>query len=115
MDVVYYLIIWAVVFLPILTFGICADISVEKLFETKERGNGQREIASRLRWFPPQRDVDPVCNMTQQTATAKPADYNGLVHYVCSHDCRERFEATTETYQAAPANSVDSEKETVHG
>jgi YHS domain-containing protein len=46
-----------------------------------------------LRWEPPEKDVDPVCGMTVETATAKSAVHDGTVYYFCSPACRDKFEA----------------------
>jgi YHS domain-containing protein len=46
----------------------------------------------------PQREVDPVCGMTVDKATAKSAVHQGQVYYFCSQTCREKFEAAPATY-----------------
>ena len=54
-------------------------------------------------------DVDPVCGMTVEKASAKSAVHEGQVYYFCSQTCREKFEAAPETYTkktgAAPNSS----------
>ncbi len=42
---------------------------------------------------PPEKDIDPVCGKTVETAQAKTSLHNGLVYFFCSSDCRETFEA----------------------
>lgn len=51
-----------------------------------------------LRWEPPEKDVDPVCGMTIETAAAKSAVHDGTVFYFCSADCREKFENAPAAY-----------------
>jgi YHS domain-containing protein len=52
------------------------------------------------------RDVDPVCGMTVDKASAKTAVHEGQVYYFCSQSCREKFEAVPASYAkaAAPAS-----------
>ena len=52
------------------------------------------------------RDVDPVCGMTVDKATAKTAVHQGQDYYFCSQNCREKFEAAPASYAraAAPAS-----------
>ena len=51
-----------------------------------------------LRWEAPEKDVDPVCGMTVETAAAKSAVHGGAVYYFCSQVCREKFEDAPATY-----------------
>lgn len=62
-------------------------------------GSGASTAGSgELRWEPPAKDVDPVCGMTVETATAKSAVHGGAVHYFCSQVCRDKFEANPAAY-----------------
>ncbi len=66
----------------------------------KERGHGKSEQKgnSEVRWVPPKKDTDPVCNKTVATDNAKPTVYAGNVYYFCSRECREVFEAAPDLY-----------------
>jgi YHS domain-containing protein len=44
------------------------------------------------------RDVDPVCGMAVDKASAKSAVHQGQVYYFCSQTCRDKFEAAPATY-----------------
>lgn len=46
---------------------------------------------------------DPVCGMTVDTATALTAERRGRVHYFCSANCLQKFNAAPETYAVEPA------------
>lgn len=55
---------------------------------------------------PPERAVDPVCGMTIATRDAKTAVHERQVYYFCSQDCREKFEASPQSYRSAPADAT---------
>ena len=42
--------------------------------------------------------VDPVCGMKVDRVRAVRVDHVGATYYVCSEDCRARFEADPERY-----------------
>jgi YHS domain-containing protein len=44
------------------------------------------------------RDVDRVCGMTVEKASANSAVHEGQAYYFCSQTCREKFEAAPATY-----------------
>lgn len=54
--------------------------------------------ANEVRWVPPEKDIDCVCNETVTTEKAKSSVYDGRVFYFCSRECREVFEAAPSTY-----------------
>ncbi len=58
-----------------------------------------------LRWLPPEKDTDPVCQQVIATDKAKPSVYAGQVYYFCSRDCREIFEAAPDLYVGGAGNS----------
>ncbi len=63
-----------------------------------------------LRWIPPSQDVDPVCGKTVTPDGAKSSVHAGNVHYFCSRECREIFEAAPDTYiGGGDANETKSE------
>ena len=62
------------------------------------------------RWKPPERDVDPVCRITLQTAKAKTAVYEGHVYHFCSHDCRGKFEENPRSYLTSTDNSPQAKE-----
>lgn len=59
--------------------------------------------APALVWEAPSEDVDPVCGKTVATQSAKSSVFAGEVHYFCSRECREAFEAAPHTYLPARA------------
>lgn len=115
MDVMFYFVIWAIVFVLMTTFRFGAAISGSRPVAASKDGNRQNENASQIRWSPPEKDLDPVCGMTVQTAIAKPSFFNGLVSHFCSRDCHERLEAAPASYLATSANNAIIERGRGHG
>jgi YHS domain-containing protein len=68
--------------------------------------DGARASATATQSLVADRDVDPVCGMTVDKASAKTAVHEGQVYYFCSQNCREKFEAAPASYAkaAAPAS-----------
>ena len=65
-------------------------------------------------WKAPDQAVDPVCGVTVQPAAAKSTVHAGQVYYFCSQKCREKFEASPETYTKS-GSVVSLQKERHHG
>ena len=62
----------------------------------------------------PDNTIDPVCGMTVEPKRAKSVVHEGHAFYFCSAACREKFEASPETY--AHARSIgNSGMEQHHG
>jgi YHS domain-containing protein len=61
----------------------------------------------------PDKEADPVCGMTVDTATAKTSVHDGRTYYFCSADCRDRFEASPSTFLNAQKGTL-SMKEDSH-
>jgi len=66
------------------------------------------------RWSAPEKDTDPVCGMSIETKTAKSAVHDGAVYYFCSQQCRDKFEASPESY-AHGAKAQSQQTEHHHG
>jgi YHS domain-containing protein len=49
-------------------------------------------------------DVDPVCGMTVDKASAISATFQGKTHHFCSDSCRKKFEASPAAYVAKAVN-----------
>ena len=64
--------------------------------------------------LPADQDVDPVCGMTVDRASAKSALHEGQVYYFCSQTCREKFEAAPATY-ARKASAASHGSQHRHG
>ena len=87
---------WAVAILLMMRFVCGAQILGHG---GHDEARGSTELDDRqLRWVPPSTDVDPVCGKTVHTEIAKPTVHDGVVYYLCSRECRERFEASPEIY-----------------
>jgi YHS domain-containing protein len=59
-------------------------------------------------------DVDPVCGMTVENATAKSAVYQGQAYYFCSQSCRDKFEAAPAAYAKALATPAAVQQSSRH-
>ncbi len=98
METLIYFLFWAALIFLMMRFGCGSHIMGHR------HGGGRSDSATstsgsgELRWEPPEKDVDPVCGMTVETAAAKSAVHEGTVYYFCSADCREKFEAAPVTY-----------------
>jgi YHS domain-containing protein len=110
-DVLYY-VFWAALFFVMMRFGCGAHImGYGHHHSTAEPDHALRTSVPSV---PPDQVTDPVCSMTLQASAAKTAAYRGRIYYLCSQDCREKFEAAPESY--AKSGSVASlEKEHQHG
>lgn len=97
MSALFYFLIWAALIFLFLRFGCGAHV-MGYGHRGHAAGDAPRDTSDELRWFPPERDVDPVCGKTISTATAKPSVHDGHVYYFCSRECREMFEAAPELY-----------------
>lgn len=105
MEALLYFVIWAVIIFAFMRVGCGAHVTGHG---SGARSGGQSaENDPNLRWTPPNRDVDPVCESTVNTASAKPSVYGGDVYYFCSRECREIFEAAPQTYAGTESQPAD--------
>lgn len=105
METLLYFLLWAGLIFLMMRFGCGAHVMGHghRHGETKpERDTAQP--GTNARWTPPVRDIDPVCGMTVETAGAKSSVYDGRVHYFCSQNCRDKFEASPASYAKSVAN-----------
>jgi len=101
METVFYFLIWAVMIFLMMRMGCGKHVmGQDRARSSKSQpGNaGQDTDKDSLYWEPPAKDVDPVCGKTILTSQAKPSVYAGSVYYLCSHPCREAFEAAPDIY-----------------
>jgi YHS domain-containing protein len=78
MESLVYFLLWGALIFLMMRFGCGAHVTGHG------RGHGtSREEAS---WTPPEKDVDPVCGMNVQTATAKSSVHDRHVYFFCSAD-----------------------------
>ena len=75
--------------------------------------HGDASHQARSVWVPPENDIDPVCGMTVEPATAKPSVYDGTVYYFCAEECRQKFEADPAHFAsgAGPREPMESRHE----
>lgn len=95
MQTLIYFLFWGAVFFLLMRLGCGAHIM----------GHGHSHSASAN---PPEKETDPVCGMTVETAKAKSSAYHGHVYYFCSQDCREKFEALPGDYVSGTARSMQN-------
>jgi YHS domain-containing protein len=97
MEALIYFALWAGLIFLMMRFGCGAHV----MGHGRHGGHGRATQAGgtdELTWVPPEKDVDPVCGKTVATGKAKPSVHKGAVHYFCSGECREVFEAAPELY-----------------
>ena len=100
MQVAVYLLIWGALIFFMMRFGCGAHVAGHGHAHTPDGSKSEAEAVAggTARVISPARAVDPVCGMTIETAAAKSSVYDGHVHYFCSQNCREKFEAAPQTY-----------------
>tara|TARA_R110002051_G_scaffold73771_3_gene134155 strand:- start:14728 stop:15087 length:360 start_codon:yes stop_codon:yes gene_type:complete len=113
MDSILYFLFWAGLIFIMMRFGCGAHIM----------GHGKRGAtrddpgasAADVRWSAPETDIDPVCGKTVQTRNSKSAVHDGHVHYFCSRECRERFEAAPDSYLGVAVGTIPKMSGQAHG
>jgi len=95
MNSLLYFALWAGLIFVMMRFGCGAHVMGHGGHRRRHRHDADEQI-------PPMKATDPVCGKTVETATAKPSAHNGHIHYFCSQTCREKFEASPETYLKTP-------------
>jgi YHS domain-containing protein len=112
MEALLYFAVWAVLIFLMMRFGCGAHVMGHGQHEGHGKDVSDRE---RLRWVPPENDIDPVCGMTVRPNQAKSAVHDGTVYYFCSNDCRDRFEAAPQLYVGPKAKQEPKQMERSHG
>ena len=99
MQTLSYFLIWGTLIFLMMRFGCGAHVMGHghSHGDSHAQGGGLSS-GGNIRWVPPEKDVDPVCGMTVETAKAKSAVHEGHVYHFCSQDCREKFEAVPASY-----------------
>jgi YHS domain-containing protein len=95
LDTIVSLALFAGALVLMMRYGGCGDHAMGHAYGRGGFGSGNTGPAG---GGSPQREVDPVCGMTVDKATAKSAVHQGQVYYFCSQACREKFEAAPATY-----------------
>ena len=113
MDTLIYFALWAGLVFLMMRLGCGAHATRHGHGGARQGGSPQN--TGGLRWVPPETDIDPVCGKTVNTDEAKPSVHNGMVHYFCSRECRERFEAAPQLYVGPKAEAQPKQLEHVHG
>ena len=98
MESLLFFIFWAALIFLMMRFGCGAHVTGHGGSSSKSDGPAASSESEKLRWVPPETDVDPVCGKTVKTERAKPSVHDGAVYYFCSRECREAFEAAPELY-----------------
>ena len=113
METILNFLLWAGLIFLMMRFGCGAHVMGHGHSGTIR--DGSRGTATDVKWTAPETDIDPVCGMKVKTRNAKSAVHDGRVHYFCSQECRERFEAAPDTYLAGPYGTSPDIKEQAHG
>jgi len=113
MQTLLYFLLWAGVIFFMMRFGCGAHVMGHGHGGSHSQKDGSSSGGD-VRWTPPEKDVDPVCGMTVETARAKSAVHEGHVYYFCSADCRDKFEAAPTSYVKG-ASAPSQPKEHHHG
>ncbi len=104
MQTLVYFLLWGAFIFFMMRFGCGAHVMGHS-----HRHGGRKSDASKTvggaSWTPPAKNSDPVCGMTVETAGAKSTVHDGHVYYFCSQNCREKFEASPQSYAGGAASS----------
>ena len=101
MQTLIYFLLWGGFFFMMMRFGCGAHIMCHGhphagIERDKEGSSGNQSLPAKV--------VDPVCGMSIETVGARTFAYRGNVYHFCSQNCREKFEASPQTYLAGKAN-----------
>jgi len=115
MEAILYFVLWGAAIFVMMRLGCGAHVMGHG--HGREAGGAVAGADSDkgVRWIPPKTDTDPVCGQTVSTDRAKPSVFNGNVHYFCSRECREIFEAAPEVYLGTPRDLPRHALERHHG
>src|SRR3974390_913711 len=102
---VAYFLLWAGMFAVMMRFGCGAHVMGHRGSRGSNTSSDDGSASS-------DSVTDPVCRMTVQKTVAKSALYQERPYYFCSSACRDKFEASPQTYASS---SNDSLKEQHHG
>ena len=80
-DVLYY-VFWAGLFFVMMRFGCGAHIMGHG--HHHHTSDPDYDTATSTAALPPGQAIDPVCDMSVETSTAKTAAYQGGIYYFCS-------------------------------
>jgi YHS domain-containing protein len=109
MDFLVYVLLWGGVFLLLQRFGYRGQVGGIGRGQPCESSQGPERSPKQLGWTAPKAAVDPVCGQAVQTNSARSSVDDGAVHYFCSRECRERFEAAPKLYFAQPPQAMSAE------
>ncbi len=98
MDSLVNFLLWAGFFFLLLRVGRGAHVMGEGHGQRGMPEQGLERNPKQLGWTAPKSAVEPVCGKTVQTTAAKSSVDDGVVHYFCSRECRERFEVGPKLY-----------------
>lgn len=102
MEALPYFVFWGALIFLMMRFGCGAHVMGHGHNHRKSKTNASPDHADKVRWTPPVKDIDPVCEKEISTKLAKPSVYAGRVYYFCSRECREVFEAAPHLYVPKP-------------
>lgn len=105
-EALVYFAVWAALIFVMMRFGCGAHVLGHGHHHgdqgTADRTNGDMT--------PPREATDLVCGLTVEPSTAESSVHDRRVYYYCSHDCREKFEATPLAYVTSGAASPASKE-----
>ena len=107
MQTLVYFLVWGAFIFFMMRFGCGAHVMghVHSRRHDGEKPNASITVGG-ASWTPPAKNIDPVCGMTVETAGAKSTVHDGRVYYFCSQNCREKFEASPQSYAGGAASSL---------
>lgn len=110
MQGLVYFLLWAGLFFLMMRFGCGAHV----MGHGHHRHRDDKSPTTGVGSAPTAIDIDPVCGMKVETATAKSTVHQGHVYYFCSAKCQETFEASPASFYK-PVAEASHAKEHHHG
>jgi len=114
MEALLYFALWTGLFFIMMRYGCGAHVLGKGHGAHRSSRDRANDGSPERRWMPPQSDVDPVCGMNVETASAKSSVHDGNVYYFCSRECREAFEAAPTQYTGSEARSTSAPRRMEH-
>jgi YHS domain-containing protein len=113
MQTLLWFAFWAGLFFIMMRFGCGAHV----MGHGRRGGHGDAAArdGQKVRWVPPESDVDPVCGKTVKPDQAKSAVHDGTVYYFCSNECHDRFETAPQLYVGRKGDREPKQMEHSHG
>ena len=109
MDSLLYFLLFAGLFFVMMRFGCGAHVMGHGHGHAGPGDGQDGSPPSAPQWIAPEYDIDVVCGMTVEPASAKSSVYGGKVYYFCAEECRQKFEVNPAYFEKGTAPRQETE------